>query len=74
MEVFVPSHQFPASSEKGEELCKGVAVIQLNCQEKVKEVTDALDDNKFLKGDVTGNSDNNRAYSVVTLDPDFQCR
>ena len=33
-----------------------------------------LQDNKFLKGDVSGsNSDNNRAYCVVTLGPDFLC-
>ena len=34
-----------------------------------------LQENKFLKGDVSGsNADNNRAYCVVTLGPDLICR
>ena len=38
-EVFVPSHHFPLPpSSKDEQLCKGVAVLQLNCFEKMKEV------------------------------------
>ena len=38
--MFVPSHHFPLAptSSKDEQLCKGVAVLQLNCQEKIKEV------------------------------------
>ena len=38
-EIFVPSHHFPQPpSSKDEQLCKGVAVLQLNCLEKIKEV------------------------------------
>ena len=37
--MFVPSHHFPLPpSSKDEQLCKGVAVLQLNCFEKMKEV------------------------------------
>ncbi|KAL5256674.1 hypothetical protein ACHWQZ_G011808 [Mnemiopsis leidyi] len=74
-EVFVPSHHFPLPpSSKDEQLCKGVAVLQLNCFEKMKEVVEVLQENKFLKGDVSGsNTDNNRAYCVVTLGPDLIC-
>ena len=40
-EIFVPSHHFPLPpSSKDEQLCKGVAVLQLNCFEKIKEVCD----------------------------------
>ena len=47
-EVFVPAHHFPLPPcSKDEQLCKGVAVLQLNCFEKVKEVRKHL--NTILK-------------------------